>query len=400
MTAQAVGSPSATSTSPKSAANVAAKDPAATPFEHQLHAARQNGNPAPKDHADTHEARTKQGRDTGRDHRSESSSASSDARHSHDDKVRLDSSRADTSDKSDPGSGSSPPAAANASAPSTVNTAPATAVEAGAASSDAAVVKKDAQVDEQAATALVSAMLALIGPATGKALTLGAAGGAAISAKSVATDAAAAAMLQSGDVVTTVATANLASTALPALPILPARMFAADGLSLDMKKGADVSTRVDAAANLMLAPATVAAPATPVSVPISAPVGSHGFAQELGQQVAWFVGQDIKQARIRLHPEELGSLDLKISVNHGRVDVVFHAQHPGAVTAVQQSLPQLDQMLAQHGLSLGNTEVGQHDRDDQRGRADDGGQVSDAADVQGSGLITPLGQLGLLDAFA
>ncbi len=134
---------------------------------------------------------------------------------------------------------------------------------------------------------------------------------------------------------------------------------------------------------------------------LPSPVGSQAFAQELGQQVAWLGGQDIKQARIRLHPEELGSLDVKISVTHGRVDVAFTAQHPGAVAAVQQSLPQLDHMLAQHGLSLGHAEVGQHDRGERHGHAAErDAAADDAGEIHGIGMPTPLRQIGLVDAFA
>jgi flagellar hook-length control protein FliK len=134
---------------------------------------------------------------------------------------------------------------------------------------------------------------------------------------------------------------------------------------------------------------------------LPSPVGSQGFAQDLSQQIAWLGNQNIKQARIRLHPEELGSLDVQVSVTHGRVDVVFSAQHPGAVAAVQQSLPQLDHMLAQHGLSLGHAEVGQHDRGDRQGQA--AGAGSTTLDEPGeihTVSTTALGQIGLLDAFA
>lgn len=150
------------------------------------------------------------------------------------------------------------------------------------------------------------------------------------------------------------------------------------------------------------APATnTAAPALPV-LQVPSPAGTPAFADELGQHVAWLGGQSIKQARIQLRPEELGALDVKITVNHGRVDVVFHAQHPGAVTAVQQSLPQLDQMLAQHGLSLGNTEVGQQSQGNAEGSSGDGRNTgSDGGDdLQPVDIPVRLRQMGLLDAFA
>jgi flagellar hook-length control protein FliK len=149
------------------------------------------------------------------------------------------------------------------------------------------------------------------------------------------------------------------------------------------------------------APPAVTAPAIPHQLQLPSPPGSPAFAHDLGQQVVWLGGQDVKQARIRLHPEELGSLDVSVSVTHGRVEVVFSAQHPAAIPAVQQSLPQLGQMLAQHGLSLGHAEVGQRDRGDRRGHAGNAGAaaVDEIADVHG-GMPAALGKVGLLDAFA
>lgn len=146
--------------------------------------------------------------------------------------------------------------------------------------------------------------------------------------------------------------------------------------------------------------------AAPHNLTISANVTSPHFSQELGQQVSWLGGQEIKQAQIRLNPQDLGPLDVKVSVVHGRVDVVFAAQHPTTVAAVQQSLQQLNQMLGGQGLSLGQATVGQHTAQQQFGHAQ--GQASSASaqttdveptDSAVSPLSAPLA-IGLVDAFA
>jgi len=86
---------------------------------------------------------------------------------------------------------------------------------------------------------------------------------------------------------------------------------------------------------------------------------SPQFAQELGDQIAWMGSGQIKEARIKLHPEELGSMDVRVNLDGGKVNVAIVAQHPAAVHAVQQTLSHLDTMLAHHGLSLGQADVGQ-----------------------------------------
>lgn len=138
-------------------------------------------------------------------------------------------------------------------------------------------------------------------------------------------------------------------------------------------------------------------------------VGTPAFGQELSQQVTWLGGQDVKEARIRLHPEDLGELDVKVSVKQDHVDVAFIAQHPQAVHAVQQTLSQLDAMLAHHGLSLGQAQVGQGNSG--QGSSAQSGRSSGASAGGESGLaegvgevvsaVTPIGKvMGLVDMFA
>ncbi|HEY8328642.1 MAG TPA: flagellar hook-length control protein FliK [Rhodanobacter sp.] len=255
--------------------------------------------------------------------------------------------------------------------------------------------------DDQPASAMAGAMLALLGSSVAAALqpaggNAGAVAGALAQAgKTVAGDARAAAMLQLG------AAGSPAAAPVNTMPVA-ASMLAMAHAVLPASTAADKdSLEGRGLAAALSAPPAAAAPVAAHQLQLQSPVGSQSFAQDLGQQVAWLGGQDIKQARIRLHPEELGSLDVSVSVTHGRVDVVFSAQHPAAVSAVQQSLPQLDQMLARHGLSLGHTEVGQHDRGDRRNHAGDGGTaaVDEIGDVHG-GMPVSLGKVGLLDAFA
>jgi flagellar hook-length control protein FliK len=271
--------------------------------------------------------------------------------------------------------------------------------EAGAA---AAKTPTDAtETDDHAAAALAGAMLALIGPAVAGVLQPAAAvmgSGDALGqvGKTAATDAQAMMLFPSGD-----AAGATAASANPAPAVMAGMLTAAKDL-LPIATTAKDASSTDAASSItMSAPPTLIAPTALPVLHLQSPAGSQGFAQELGQQVAWLGGQDIKQARIRLHPEELGSLDVQVNVTHGRVDVVFSAQHPGAVTAVQQSLPQLDHMLAQHGLSLGHAEVGQHHRGDRQDHAAGAGSATldEPGEIHTIGT-TALSQIGLLDAFA
>lgn len=100
-----------------------------------------------------------------------------------------------------------------------------------------------------------------------------------------------------------------------------------------------------------LAPAQLTMHATPDQQP--------QFMQEAAQSVAWLAGQGIQKAQIQLNPRALGPIHVEISTHDARVDVSFAVAHPQTVHALQQTLPHLNDMLAQQGLNLGQASVGQ-----------------------------------------
>lgn len=132
--------------------------------------------------------------------------------------------------------------------------------------------------------------------------------------------------------------------------------------------------------------------AGPVQLQSTQPATSPQFSQELGEQIAWMssAAGDIKEARIKLHPEELGSMDVRVNVDGGKVNVAIMAQHPAAVHAVQQTLSNLDTLLAHHGLSLGQAEVNQGSAQQQGGNQGQGqgGGNTGQADASGDALVT------------
>jgi flagellar hook-length control protein FliK len=261
---------------------------------------------------------------------------------------------------------------------------------------------KDKPQPDQAASALAGAMLTLASPPMKVAApqTLLASGKTA-AAENTATDA-----IAGSDVNITMplppsdlGSANTVEVHPGTAALQPALVDA-----MWLPKGTGPESSGDMAQAVAMSAVTApAVPSTMHALQLPSPVGSHAFGQELAQQVTWLGGQEIKQARIRLHPEELGPLDVKVNVTHGRVDVTFNVQHPAAATAVQQSLAQLGHMLAQHGLNLGHAEVGQHPRGDQsahHGRASGGPSSMDVDEGAAIVLSSLPAAVGLLDAFA
>ncbi|NID16864.1 flagellar hook-length control protein FliK [Luteibacter yeojuensis] len=208
----------------------------------------------------------------------------------------------------------------------------------------------------------------------------------------------------------TAASTGLAADALPAGTLAGATATAPSFVALlatqvGAKAAKDDGSSVDAAnaSPMPFAHAQGAGQGAPsVQLQATQPATSPQFAQELGEQIAWMGSGQVKEARIKLHPEELGSMDVRVNVDGGKVNVAVIAQHPAAVHAVQQTLSQLDSMLAHHGLSLGQADVGQR----QAGQGGEGGngnasdQSGDAGSAGVETIATSRLSRGLVDEVA
>jgi flagellar hook-length control protein FliK len=132
-------------------------------------------------------------------------------------------------------------------------------------------------------------------------------------------------------------------------------------------------------------------------------VGEPGWGNAFSQRVSWMVGQQIQSAEFRVEPPQLGPIEVRLSIANDQASLTFAAPHAGARDAIQASLPRLQEILLESGVSLGNVFVGsqmpqsRHDTG-ARERAL-GGASADIGTVTGTdpGIVTsPL--LGLVGA--
>lgn len=97
---------------------------------------------------------------------------------------------------------------------------------------------------------------------------------------------------------------------------------------------------------------------------LSAPVGSTGWNQQLGQQLAVMTQRGGEQhVELRLHPRELGPLTISLKVVEQATHVQFVAANAQTRAAVEQALPMLREALAEQGIELGDTSVGEQSRE-------------------------------------
>ncbi|NQZ91407.1 MAG: flagellar hook-length control protein FliK [Moritella sp.] len=78
---------------------------------------------------------------------------------------------------------------------------------------------------------------------------------------------------------------------------------------------------------------------------------------ELNEKIAIMVGKEIQTATIRLDPEELGSMNIKLVVQNDQINVTIQAQNNQSRDLLEQQMPRLREMLQQQGMTLGDTKV-------------------------------------------
>jgi flagellar hook-length control protein FliK len=108
--------------------------------------------------------------------------------------------------------------------------------------------------------------------------------------------------------------------------------------------------------------AAVAVPVVPVVLQVATPVGATHWGTELGQQMVMMSSnarQGMQTAELRLDPPDLGPLRVSLNLSDGVASASFVSAHASVRQAIEVAIPQLQQALAQAGISLGQTSVGE-----------------------------------------
>ena len=90
---------------------------------------------------------------------------------------------------------------------------------------------------------------------------------------------------------------------------------------------------------------------------ISSPLGSNGWSDEFSQKISWMSTQQNQVAELHLNPPNLGPLDVVLKISDNQATALFTSPHSAVRDAVENALPRLREMLADNGITLGNTTV-------------------------------------------
>ncbi|AMN46603.1 hypothetical protein ACG33_05720 [Steroidobacter denitrificans] len=107
------------------------------------------------------------------------------------------------------------------------------------------------------------------------------------------------------------------------------------------------------AAPARIAPGSDALPARTVHQS----VGTAAWADEIAARMNMMTEQGRHTASLRLSPEHLGPLEIRIAIHDDQASVWFGASHPDTRAALEAAMPRLREMFAAQGLSLADTGV-------------------------------------------
>jgi len=123
-------------------------------------------------------------------------------------------------------------------------------------------------------------------------------------------------------------------------------------------------------------------------VTVASSYTSNVWGDELSNSVRYLVGKNIQNAEIKINPQNLGPIEIKISMVNEQTNVQFISQFPQVREALEQAMPRLRDMLGESGVELGDADVSQDSFDNNQNNQeklnsefqsnyalDDGGEV-------------------------
>lgn len=113
-------------------------------------------------------------------------------------------------------------------------------------------------------------------------------------------------------------------------------------------------------ASMVLAPAVAATNLAGRSseFPIAASLGTPHWQSSIGNSLIVMSGQQQDRAELVLNPPQLGRIEVSLSLRGEDASVTFVSSNPLVRDALENALPRLKEILADAGITLGQTQVG------------------------------------------
>ncbi|HIC7357366.1 TPA: flagellar hook-length control protein FliK [Legionella pneumophila] len=160
---------------------------------------------------------------------------------------------------------------------------------------------------------------------------------------------------------------------------------------MDQKSGSDIQ------------PPVVSNYYVPKNFLIPIHVNHSQWSDQLSEHIVWLGHQDVKSALIKIHPEELGPLEINVKVvkDNASVNISTHSVYVKEI--VDQALPRLREMMAQQGINLSEVHIGTNTNSRQDSQKNHHGEIDLIQSAEDKNKITSLTKhlpKGLVDYFA
>lgn len=127
--------------------------------------------------------------------------------------------------------------------------------------------------------------------------------------------------------------------------------------------------------------------ANPTSATLTTPVTNPAWPQQLGQQLVQISQRGGEQhVQMQLNPAELGPLSISLKFGEQGAQAHFLSAHAQVRQVLEQAIPQLREALAEQGISLGETSVGEQRDPNAQGFAQSSGQQGTEAGGEGGDI--------------
>ncbi|WP_447723371.1 flagellar hook length control protein FliK [Enterobacter asburiae] len=139
-------------------------------------------------------------------------------------------------------------------------------------------------------------------------------------------------------------------------PATPAVAAAAE--KQELASSSSSSSPTATLAPIMSSHATSQTAATVATAPVlSQPLGTHEWQQSLSQHITLFTKQGQQTAELRLHPEDLGQVQISLKLDDNQAQLQMVSAHSHVRAALEAALPVLRTSLAENGIQLAQSSV-------------------------------------------
>lgn len=190
--------------------------------------------------------------------------------------------------------------------------------------------------------------------------------------------------------------AKNADSALPAsAPVTPAVEASAE--KQDIASSSSSTAPTATLAPIVTSQATSQPAATVATAPVlSQPLGTSEWQQTLSQHITLFTKQGQQTAELRLHPEDLGQVQISLKLDDNQAQLQMVSPHSHVRAALEAALPTLRTSLAENGIQLSQSSVssesfsGQQQSSSQQQQASRSGQNGGFNEENDELLPTPV----------